>query len=296
MNKTRSLVNSLLVCGVTLVLGSNLGAQTTNRTAKVVRVEGTARYSINNGADWSFLTVGTVLKEGTLLQTGTRENSYIDLVLGEGRSVTMATPGAGGGKNGSGGSAHQHPSNVDVVRLYKDTVLGLDKLSANPTGAGVQTETQLDLRKGHITGNVKKMVAGSNYEIRYPKGVAGIRGSVYDMSLVEGINNGTVTVTLVLDMLTGSAVVSFYPSGSTTPITQTVLPGFGFDTGTDALTPLSPAQVSELSQILASMGVTTTVAVTVVAGNNTTIEQVTTTTGQQAPSTAGQQTGGSTVQ
>jgi len=222
-----------------------------------------------------------VLKDGTLVQTGTKEGSYVDLVLGEGKSVALAIPNGGaGGKGGGGGAAHQHPSNVDVVRLMKDTVLGIDKLSATPTGAGVQTDTQLDLRKGHITGNVKKMVAGSNYEIRYPQGVAGIRGSVYDMALAEGINNGTVTVTLVLNMLTGSAVLSFNVPGQTTPITQTILPGFGFNTGTDVLTPLTPAQMNQISQILASMGVTTTVAVTVVAGNKTTIEQVTTTTGQ----------------
>ena len=279
MNKTRSFLNSLLVCGAALAVAGNLSAQTTNRTAKVVRVEGAAHYTLNNGGDFIPLTVGTVLKEGAVIQTERKSGAYVDVVLGEGRATAtaMATGGASGK---GGGGAHQHSSNVDVVRLYNDTALGIDKLSATPTGAGVQTETQLDLRKGHITGNVKKMVAGSTYEIKYPKGVAGIRGSVYDMALVEGIENGTVALTCTLNMLTGAAVLSYTPPGATTPVTQTIGPDTGFSTGTQVLAGLTASQINAISATLSQMGVTTTVAVTVVAGNKTIVQQVTTTTGQ----------------
>lgn len=299
MMKTRSLISGLLVCGATLALVCNLSAQTTNRTAKVVRVQGTARYTLNNGTDWNDLGVGTVLKDGALIQTDRKDGTFVDVVFGEGNGAGLvALAGALGKPAAKGGGGHQHPANVDVVRLWKDTALGLDKLSETPTGAGIQTETQLDLRKGHITGNVKKMVAGSTYEIKYPKGVAGIRGSVYDMNLIEGIDNGTVTVTCILDMLTGSAVLSFTPVGSTTPITQTILPDFGYNTGTQTLAPLTAEQIAYLSDVLSSMGVTTEVQITILTGNQGVIQQVTTTVGVRSTVTTqtggtGSQTGGS---
>ena len=279
MKMTQSLVNSLLVCGVTLAMTLSVSAQTTNRTAKAVRVHGSARYSMNNGADWNELTTGAVLKEGAIVQTDRKSGSYVDLVLGEGKAVAMAAPGGGkSGPGGAGGGGHSHSANVDLVRLYPDTALGIDKLTATPTGAGVQTETQLDLRKGHVTGNVKKMVAGSIYEVKYPKGVAGIRGSVFDMNLAEGVQNGTITVTCTINMLTGSAVLSFTADGQTTPVTQTILPNFGYNTGTEALLPLTQAQMSQISTALAGMGVTTATTVTVVVPPF--VPFVTTTSGQ----------------
>ena len=275
MKKTRSFMNSLLVCGVTLAMAYNVTAQTSSRTAKVVRVNGTARYSVNNGTDWNDLTSGTVLKEGSVVQTDQKDTSYVNIVLGEGQAVSLTTVGLNGARTGAG---HGAQIDADVLRLHQDTALGIDKLAATSTGAGVQTETQLDLRKGHITGNVKKMVAGSIYEIKYPKGVAGIRGSVFDMALVESVQNGTVTVSCILNMASGSAVLSFVNAQGQT-ISQTVLPTFSFNTATGILSPIPDSVTQEIAAVLGSMGFTTPVAVTILTGNGNYIDIVTTTAG-----------------
>jgi len=219
-----------------------------------------------------------VLKEGSVIQTDQKESSYVDLILGEGRPVALSTVASGVGVSGLGAGSHRPMAEVDMVRVHQDTALGIDKLAVTPTGMGTVTETQLDLRKGHITGNVKKMVAGSIYEIKYPKGVAGIRGSVYDMTLVEGIENGQVTVNCILNMSSGSAVLSFQNAAGQT-ISQTVLPNFSFNTATGTLLPISDIVLQQIVAVLGSMGVSGPVTVTIISGNQTTIEQVTTASG-----------------
>ena len=83
------------------------------------------------------------------------------------------------------------------MRLWGNTLLSIDKLTSTQTGADEVTETQLDLKAGHIFGTVKKMSAGSKYEVKVPNGVAGIRGTVYDIS-ADG----------VIKVLSGSCVVA----------------------------------------------------------------------------------------
>ena len=93
----------------------------------------------------------------------------------------------------------------NMVRIWENTLLGIDKLTATETGADVVTETQLDLKAGHIFGMVKKMSAASKYEVKIPNGVAGIRGTVYDIS-AEG----------VVKVLSGSVVLAYVgPDGTT---------------------------------------------------------------------------------
>jgi len=306
MKKTPSFVSGLIVCGVSFAFACTLNAQITSRTAKVTKIEGTARYSQNGGTDWAPVAVGAVLREGSVLQTDVKEGTYIDLVLGEGTVVASraaVSPNgptikgtSGVGINGSGGGTHAAAGNTDVVRVFKDTVISIDKLTTTTTGAGAQTETQLDLRKGHITGNVKKMVAGSTYEIKYPQGVAGIRGSVYDMTvsqqqaLAAGVQAGTIKVVCTLNMITGSAVLSFVQDGQTLAQATTVViqPGTGFSTdltpaqlaNNPTAVPLDAATIAAVTDILDQIGVTGTLGITIVAGNQTIIQQVTTTTGR----------------
>ena len=65
MKETRSLLNSLVVCGVALAMVSTLAAQTINQgAAKVVRLKGDARYKVGAG-EWQKLKVGDVVKPGT---------------------------------------------------------------------------------------------------------------------------------------------------------------------------------------------------------------------------------------
>jgi len=84
-----------------------------------------------------------------------------------------------------------------VIRMQADTVLAIDKLLISNTGVDAVSDTELDLRQGTIFGNVKKLSAASQYLIKTPNGVAGVRGTTF----VVGANGG-VTV------LVGSLVLS----------------------------------------------------------------------------------------
>ena len=124
--------------------------------------------------------------------------------------------------------AYQPKSEQNTVRITANSVLGIDKLSTMQTGSDVVTDTQLDLKAGRILGNVKKMSAASKYEIKLPNGVAGIRGTFFDIS-AEGL----------VRVVTGSVVVAYVgPDG--TVVTQVVSGGQQFDSRTGQLSPIPP--------------------------------------------------------
>ena len=165
------------------VLGmlSSQAAPVQNR-AEVRAVRGTANYSTDRGANWKKLNVGTRLGEHSVVRTS--PGSLVDLFLGD---------------------------NGPVVRVTEDTTLGIDKLTSESMGTGDKViETQLDLRSGRILGNVKKLAAASKNEVKTPMGVAGIRGTRYDIRA-----DGTVAVT------EGSVVVVYIVGGQATKVTVT---------------------------------------------------------------------------
>jgi hypothetical protein len=203
MKQTRRFFQGLVACGIALAMVISLAAQTTDEVAKVVRIKGEARYTTGGGI-WNPLKVGDVLRPGALIQTDTTTGSFVDLVIGDG-SVTVAS--VAGSESAvlrptKGGLVRFQPAGKqNALRVWENTALGLDKMTAMSTGADVVTETQLDLKQGHITGIVKKMSGASRYEIKLPNGVAGIRGTVYDLWA-----DGRIRV------MTGAMVYSYFDS------------------------------------------------------------------------------------
>ncbi len=128
--------------------------------AIVRAVRGTADVSTDKGSTWKPVRVGNQLSPNTTIRTGV--GSVVDLFLGD---------------------------NGPVVRVTADTEMGIDRLDSEGTGVEKVIETQLDLKNGRILGNVKKLADASKYEVKTPVGVAGIRGTEYDISA-----NGTVHV------------------------------------------------------------------------------------------------------
>jgi len=158
---------------------SSQAAPVQNR-AEVRAVRGTANYSTDRGANWKKLNVGTRLGEHSVVRTS--PGGQVDLFLGD---------------------------NGPVVRVTEDTTMGIDKLTSETMGTGDKViETQLDLRSGRILGNVKKLAAASKYEVKTPMGVAGIRGTRYDIRA-----DGTVAVT------EGTLVVVYIVGGQPTTVT-----------------------------------------------------------------------------
>jgi hypothetical protein len=205
--------------------------------AKVVRIKGSARFTTGTGS-WQPLKVGDVLASGTVIQTAT--DSRVDLVLGDPKAMaTDAVVGlpfgsAGpGGSSGAGGSGGKSRVDQNFVRLMENTVLSVDKLAATDTGAAIVTDTQLDLRAGRIFGTVKKLSAGSRYEVKIPNGVAGVRGTIYDLSALGDC------------MVFEGSVAEAFQNAAGEVIKRVIEAGQKYDPRTDTITELSSADQQE---------------------------------------------------
>jgi hypothetical protein len=129
------------------------------------------------------------------------------------------------------------------------------------TGADMVSETQLDLKQGRITANVKKMSAASKYEIKLPNGVAGIRGTLVDAQAIG-----------IVKVLIGSVVVAWVDPKTQNVTTQTVMGGQAYDAPSNQITPLSPASMSELDELAMALLVTPlSVTPTALASDHTVI-------------------------
>ena|ERR1035438_10373229 len=217
MKRTQRLLNGLIACVAALAMVSSLAAQSDDQNvAKVVRIKGGVRYKIGNN-DWQPLKLGDIVRPGTVIQTGAK--ARVDILLGE-ASAPVARPVT------SEMVTYQPTAEQNIVRLWENTLMGVDKLTGMKTGADVVTETQLDLKAGHITGSVKKMSAASKFEVKIPSGVAGIRGTIFDIS-AEGL----------IKVLSGSVVLVYIGPGGAQS-TQVIMGQQMFDARTGTLTPL----------------------------------------------------------
>jgi hypothetical protein len=229
----------LIICGIlALAMASNLSAQTQDGTAKVVSLKGAARTM----PDGRPVKVGQILKSGAIVQTAA--DSYVDLVLnnnkatqGLGSALTDEPASASTSTAVSGGGSGYKPKAVqDAIRIFENSVMSLDKLTVTKTGADVVTDTQLDLKAGRIFGTVRKLSEASNYEIKVPNGVAGIRGTIFLVG-ADGVVN----------VLTGSVVISFVSGGAVN--TKEVPAGFKFNPATGQVSKIEDPLMKWLQQI-----------------------------------------------
>ncbi len=191
------LLPTMVVGGVlALVLALASAAPAAQQGQAVVRaLRGAAEFSTGGGA-WAPLKVGMVLHAGTIVKTASK--SEMDLFLKE---------------------------NGPIVRVTADTILGLDKLIFDNTGAETVIETQLDLKSGRILGNIKKTSVASHFEIKTPTGVAGIRGTLFDISangVVKVKKEGAPTSVVVVYVDPSGAVSTYVVNGG-----QKFVPGVG---------------------------------------------------------------------
>jgi hypothetical protein len=170
--------------------------------AVVRSVSGTASYA-ESGGDWRPLKAGRVLGPGATIRTGV--GSRVDLNLEE---------------------------NGPDVRLLPETTLGLDRLEFDRTGVDTVVETQLDLRSGTIQGRVHRLAAASQYEVKTPNVVVGIRGTEYEIS-ADG----------VVHVFSGSVVVVYI-----NPVTRQ-MSTHEVNTGQTFVPPLDPAAPGALPTV-----------------------------------------------
>lgn len=238
MNKTLAWLCAAVLT-LTLVSAANAEAGK-QRTGKVVRIKGDARYSTGNKI-WQPLKVGTVITSGNVVQTA--PNSFVDIVVNEEETAaavsvkpisTASAPASSGG--GGGGGAAATPDQ-DVIRVLDDTYLVFDSMTATATGSDTVTETLLDLKKGSIFGSVKKQAAASRFEVKIPNGVAGIRGTIF-----------LIKASGLIACLQGS-VVAAYTSSSGDVNTQVVGGGQEFNCATGTGNSMSSGTSSSMSSM-----------------------------------------------
>jgi len=216
------------------------GQGATERVAKVIRLKGSARYTTGNFS-WIPIKVGDILRPGMALQTSTDEGAYVDLVLGDG-TATVPHPVVYRPYIASSMSAppvaFRPTAEQNVLRVWADSAVSIDKLTGMQTGNDVVTETQLDLKRGRITGNVKKLSAGSRYEIKMPNGVAQVRGTLFD-----------IQATGIVKVYIGSLVVAWVDPQTQRVVTQSVMGGQAYDAPANVVSILSSDNMGEFDQL-----------------------------------------------
>lgn len=182
------------------------------RGATVVRVHGKARYSTDNQT-WQPVKKGTVLQAGNVIQTAA--NSTLDIRLSGNEKDSRSTEPAEG-----------------ILRLEADTLLGIDRLSVEGEGNVPPQDVELDLRAGQIAGNAGQLPAASHYEIKFAKGIAGVRNGVYHVS-----SSGFVAVP------SGETVVVMLGTDGN-PVTTVVSAGKQFNPNTGSVAKLQPGSTN----------------------------------------------------
>lgn len=210
----------LAICaGILFSLAATAQAEVGKAVVRAVR----GQADVTQGSGRVALKTGMVLRPGAIVYTGV--DSSVDLFLDR---------------------------NGPVVRVMEGTTVGLDKLNFDATGADTVIETQLDLKDGRLVGRVAPMAPSSRYEIKTPQGVAGIKGTDYD-----------ITAAGVFRIINGQGVFA-YRTASGSTATAIVNTGEVFTPTTGRVTPIEPGTASAVLEILDSIGIESTEVVTLV--------------------------------
>jgi hypothetical protein len=129
----------------------------------------------------------------------------------------------------------------NAIRMTGDTMLAIDKLTVSDTGVDTVSDTELDLRQGRIYCSVKKLSGASQYLIKIPNGIAGVRGTLF-----------VIDASGYVGALKNSVVLSIIGSDGK-PTTVVVGEGSQFDPKNDLITPLATGLNTELNQIITAL-------------------------------------------
>ncbi len=231
--------------GFVLTLGGGAFAQNIQPgVLTVVRIVGEARYSLGDGV-WHPLVAGKILSAGSIIQAG--HDATVDIILGKKILQTPQTDPLPNTLSLAEDSAvrsfisYKPAVEQNAIRLTSDTVLAIDKLNVSDTGVDTVSDTELDLRQGRIYCSVKKLSGASQYLIKIPNGIAGVRGTFFVIDA-----GGYVGV------LKNSVVLSIIGSDGK-PITVVVGEGNQFDPKTGLTTPLGDILLPDLDQTITAL-------------------------------------------
>jgi hypothetical protein len=194
-------IKTLLTAGVAvaaLSTFSSLQAQDMQQGKGVVRhITGSAQYQTGGGV-WMPISKGTELPPGSSIKTD--KESMVDVYLGA--------------------------LNGPTLRVTGETTVAIDTLTYTGAGEDAVSETKLNLQDGRILGSVRKLGQASKYEIKTPTGVAGIRGTDYDISTHKNAAGNYESIYIAVN---GTIVGADTFGGSTTSFVANT--GEGFHSG-----------------------------------------------------------------
>jgi len=235
---------TMIVAGAVLALDGTARADSVKPClVTVVRIQGQARYSLGDN-NWHPLVVGKVLRSGAIIQSAV--DSSVDIVLSADpvgmpqAAIAPTTMVMAPDSKVRGFASYEPTVQQNVIRMWGNTVLAVDKLTQFETGVQTVSDTELDLRAGRIFFNVKKMSATSQFIIKIPNGVAGIRGTY-----------GWIDSKGPMAIGSGSGVISVINNGK--PVTEEVNAGFQFDPDTGNVTPIPQAILSSFTATVTAL-------------------------------------------
>lgn len=158
MKLSHLLLNTFAIGIFALVSTAGAQAQEPNH-ALVTALAGLVEYSHNGGA-FVPLPVGKSLGKGDVIRTGPA--SHCDLAI---------------------------TKNVGNIQITPKSTFGITDLLVTKTAAETVTDSQFDLSRGAIFARVNKLAKASRYEIKTPRGIAGVRGTTLYLTA-----NGDLTV------------------------------------------------------------------------------------------------------
>jgi hypothetical protein len=245
MNKHPFILLFLVVLsGLLFPLGAS--AQTKAGAIKAVRLEGQVMKLLANGTQ-------APLHEGESL------TEHDTLVTGDGASVVLVFMNGSSARLGANTQLAIEEFKMDPL----EQPIAVANLAAEPT----VSRTTLNLVRGEMVGNVKKLNSSSSYNIRTAVGAAGIRGTTFRIVMTPDATGKAYTFTLS----TAEGVVVFtgtVPAGGTAAAPVAVAAGkqvsatAEFDPATNAVvvnTITVPTEISKEAVEQISSAVTTAI-------------------------------------
>lgn len=233
-----------MICGLVLNLTVSATAQGIKQgVLTVIRVQGPASYTLESGPNpkWIPLVAGKVLMAGSSIRTA--PDAIVDMVLG--KNIEMPQARVAPDRIGPAADAvvrglvtYTPSTEQNTVRMTGETTLKIDKLTVSDTGVDTVSDTELDLQKGRIFCNVKKLSAASQYLIKIPTGIAGVRGTFFGIDA-----NGWCAV------LRSQVDLAVFGSDGKV-VTHTVGAGSQFDPATGQISPMPQSLLNLLQQTL----------------------------------------------
>lgn len=243
--KNNQIFTFVAVCGLFTALTTSAISETIKQgVATIVRIQGEAQYQLGDG-QWHPLVVGKILGAGATLRTGS--DATVDIVLGNGGiSMPQAAPtpdriSLAADADIRGMISYRPTVEQNAVRMTGGTVLKIDKLTVSETGADAVSDTELDLKKGRIFNSVKKLSGASQYLVKVPNGVAGVRGTLFGIG-----SDGWLAVYK-------SSVLLSYIGPDGLPVTVLVKEGNLFDPKTGKPLPMPADLQNFISEIMISL-------------------------------------------